>query len=45
LTTEDGNWQGIYGLTVYVYQLLFVFFIARICPEDKGTDRGFKIRE
>jgi hypothetical protein len=45
LTPDDGKWQGIYGLTVYVYQLLFVFVIARIYPEDGGTGHGFKIRE
>jgi len=45
LTPEDGKWQGIYGLIMYVYQLLFVFVVTRIYPEDGGTDRGFKIRE
>jgi len=43
LTPEDGKWQGIYGLTVHVYQLLFFFVIARIYPEDGDTDLCFKM--
>jgi hypothetical protein len=45
LTSEDGKWHGMYGLTVDVYELLFVINIARIYPEDRVIDSGFKTRE